>query len=391
MQEVYDAVVVGGGPAGATAAHELSSRGYRVSLLHWAARPKPCGGAVPPVLFSEFDVPRELCQAAATEVRLVLPSARELPIDCSPEYVGLVSRERFDAYLRDRAAAVGTEIIQARCTEVRSVTPPSGGARSWEVAAAGRDIPLRARIVIGADGASSKVRREIGVAAPAVYSTLQERWRIPENRLAALRGRLWVYVAESVSPCFYAWVFPKLDYLAIGTAVAPGLARSLETHLTETRRMAGSMLEGGLPFLREGAPLPVSGPRSLGRDTALLVGDAAGCVAPGSGEGIYYAMKSARLAAEAARYYLSGKELNPVSFYRKTWDRSYRRTFRRLSRVQTHYYRSDGRRERFGALCADPLVARLAIDTFVGRTLPRIGFAQRVKILWRAAKVALAA
>ena len=98
-------MVVGGGPAGATAAADLARGGRSVLLLDRAGRIKPCGGAIPPICVREFGIPDSLIVARATGARIVAPSAKEadMPID-GEGYVGMVDRETFDEWLRERAA-----------------------------------------------------------------------------------------------------------------------------------------------------------------------------------------------------------------------------------------------------------------------------------------------
>src|SRR5262245_48484797 len=109
-QETFDVVVIGGGPAGATAADDLARRGCSVLLIDRAGRVKPCGGAVPPRLMQEFEVPEALLVARATSARMVAPSDRRVDIPIENGYVGMVNRESFDAWLRNRATSHGARL-----------------------------------------------------------------------------------------------------------------------------------------------------------------------------------------------------------------------------------------------------------------------------------------
>ena len=127
MIDTYDAVVVGGGPAGATAAADLAGNGRSVLLLDKAGRIKPCGGAVPPILIRDFAIPDHLMVARAQGARIVAPSAAEADMPIEGGYVGMVDRETFDEWLRERAATAGAERRDASFERV--TRDPDGVAR----------------------------------------------------------------------------------------------------------------------------------------------------------------------------------------------------------------------------------------------------------------------
>ena len=96
MNRTVDVVVVGGGPAGATAAYELAQAGHDVVLLDRAGRIKPCGGAVPPQLLEDFDVPDKLLVNRVDTARILSPKGRSVDIPVGDGFVGMVDREFFD-------------------------------------------------------------------------------------------------------------------------------------------------------------------------------------------------------------------------------------------------------------------------------------------------------
>jgi geranylgeranyl reductase len=320
--ETYDAVVIGGGPAGATAARELAQQGHRVLLLDRAGRIKPCGGAIPPRLIRDFDIPDHLLVAKAQCARMVAPSNHRVDIPIENGFVGMVDRDEFDEWLRQRAAAAGAERRTGTFSEITRDTDGTA-----VVHFVGRDKPnrsegtaasVRARCIIGADGAKSEVaRQQVPDAHKGKFVfAYHEIIRAPEQKPQGYDGsRCDVFYQGQVSPDFYGWVFPHGHTLSVGTGSADK-GFSLKSATALLRRITG--LEHAETLRREGAPLPLKPlPRwDNGRDV-VLAGDAAGVVAPASGEGIYYAMLGGQLAAQAAHEMLCTGEASALKLARK--------------------------------------------------------------------------
>ena len=174
QHDLYDVVVIGGGPAGATAAHELAKAGRSVMLLDRAGRTKPCGGAVPPQLLRDFAVPDSLMVARIDTARIISPTSRTVDIPVGNGYVGMVDRDVFDEWLRTRAEQAGAERRTGTFTTfargadgIPIVSYTDGRSRSGETR------QVRARMVIGADGALSPVARNF-------TSTVAFRFASPE-------------------------------------------------------------------------------------------------------------------------------------------------------------------------------------------------------------------
>ncbi len=104
---MFDVVIIGGGPCGATAAEDLGKSGHKVALLDRPGRIKPCGGAVPPILIRDFDIPDRLLKAKIVTARMVSPTNRSVDIPIENGFVGMVDREEFDEFLRKRAESAG--------------------------------------------------------------------------------------------------------------------------------------------------------------------------------------------------------------------------------------------------------------------------------------------
>ncbi|MEL6209904.1 MAG: PucC family protein, partial [Pseudomonadota bacterium] len=107
VKAMYDVVVVGGGPCGATAAEDLVRSGHKVALLDREGRIKPCGGAIPPRLMQDFNITEDQLLTKVTTARMISPTGRSVDIPIENGYVGMVDRKDFDPFLRARAAEAG--------------------------------------------------------------------------------------------------------------------------------------------------------------------------------------------------------------------------------------------------------------------------------------------
>ncbi len=383
MNESYDVVIVGGGPAGATAAHDLARRGRHVLLLDRAGRIKPCGGAIPPRAIRDFDLPDHLLVAKARSARMVAPSGKRVDIPIEDGFVGLVDREHFDEWLRERAASAGALRCSGRFEQIEH---DDGGyaAITFIEAADGTRRSVRARAVIGADGARSAVAQQ---AVPGADKTkyvfaYHEIVQAPAVKPAGYDGsRCDVFYQGHLSPDFYGWVFPHGDTLSIGTGSADK-GFSLRNATTALRAAAG--LQDARTVRREGAPLPMKPlPRWDNGRNVVLAGDAAGVVAPSSGEGIYYAMAGGRLAAQAVDKMLATGDARCLAQARRDFMRAHGKVFWVLGIMQKFWYASDARRERFVAMCRDKDVQKLTFDAYMNKELVRRKPLAHIKIFFK--------
>lgn len=379
----YDAVVVGGGPAGATAAHDLARHGHSVLLIDREGRIKPCGGAIPPVLMREFDIPEDLLVARAKGARIFAPSAKRVDMPIEDGFVGMVDRAVFDEWLRNRASLAGAKRLSATFETLSRDTDGTAVIRYG--AKNGDKGSVRARSVIGADGALSHVARQALPGAhrvPYVFA-YHEIVRTPEHSEGESYDatRCDIYYQGQYSPDFYAWIFPHGDTASVGTGSA-NKGFSLRHAVGALRAATG--LDGAETIRKEGAPIPLKPLRRWdnGRDV-VLAGDAAGVVAPASGEGIYYAMTGGRLAADAIHAFLATGDARALATARRRFMKAHGRVFWILGIMQRFWYSGEWRRERFVTICNDRDVQRLTWESYMNKKLARKKPVAHVRIFFK--------
>jgi len=237
--------------------------------------------------------------------------------------------------------------------------------------------------VVGADGAKSEVARQTvkGAERTKYVFAYHEIVRAPIQQPGYDADRCDVYYRGALSPDFYGWVFPHGDTMSVGTGSADK-GFSLRGAVTRLRETAG--LQKAETLRREGAPIPMKPlPQWDNGKDVVLAGDAAGVVAPASGEGIYYAMACGRMAADAVEEALKTGKVSCLKKARKTFMKQHGTVFWVLGIMQYFWYQNDRRREKFVTICEDKDVQQLTFESYMNKVLVRKKPMAHVRIFFK--------
>jgi geranylgeranyl reductase family protein len=296
----YDLIVVGGGPGGSAAAHAAAAAGARVLLLEKAAFPrdKPCGGGVNlrAARLLPFDL-TPVVERTITGVRFSVERRGAFTRRYPGVLTFMTRRARLDEYLARMAVAAGAELREREPARALDL-----GGRVTVRARAGT---YTARVLIGADGANGVTARLAGLDGARDLAVALEGNVYPPGGPAASWADTLALDLGGI-PGGYGWLFPKADHLNLGVGGWKYLAGGLRPRLDRLAHHFGfdpgavrDLRGHHLPVRRAGAPIV--------RGRVMLVGDAAGLVDPLSGEGIYAAIASGRLAAAHALAAIDGR------------------------------------------------------------------------------------
>jgi len=344
-----DVLVVGGGPAGSTAAR-LLAKDHEVIIAEehqTAGEPLHCAGLVTHRGVPDFARKSVLCEVKGA--RLHSPLGFTLTLEAKGSRACVVDRSLFDKYMLHKAVDAGAVPLMG--ASVRSVAASESGVRG-EVRIEGGIESISAKVVVGADGHRSLCRRAAGLPPPRhLLSGIQ----------ADLKGVDFdpdfvdLYLGREIAPGFFAWAIPAGDLLRVGLCTWDA-SRSPAEYLK--RFLARPQFSKGRKVSLAAGRVPIGASRSAMNGRILLIGDAACHAKPLSGGGVFTGLKGAEFCARAVGNHLSLG--TPLEEYDELWKRGFGRELSRAFRVRRIFLNlTDKKLEKALRLFSDPKVKGL--------------------------------
>jgi geranylgeranyl reductase family protein len=352
----FDVLIVGAGPAGSFAAEKLAKGGVRVALFDGRppGEPKACGGGVTAKALKAWPHLLDAVGRTVAELEMYSPSGKRLHLKLDEPFA-IYSRVAFDSYLRDRAMDAGAKVVFEKIT-ARGITRTKAG---WLLRSGNQSgspaSGWSGKILVGADGANSAIAKKLAGPLQAADMEVAFGYRAPLPE----KGYVPTVIAFLPRWVGYAWAFPRLDHISFGIATTQEAFehKALDDLLwqfmlgyyqqreNEKARIWAKLEEPAARATvknlrataeRYAARIPGLADqtwdkrRACGEGWALL-GDAAGFADPVTGEGIYYALRSAELFADA---FLEGRPEE----YEQRWRKDFGGQLRRASQMRRRFY-----------------------------------------------------
>jgi|WetSurMetagenome_2_1015567.scaffolds.fasta_scaffold00429_4 geranylgeranyl diphosphate/geranylgeranyl-bacteriochlorophyllide a reductase len=348
------ALIIGGGPAGSTAARFLSEAGVDTLLAERDfSYVKPCGGCIPSGGFNEFGLPEALIKKKIGRIVIVAPSGKRLEINLRGGHLYITERGSFDSALRTLAGQKGASLIECEFTGVEK---RNGSFVSRLIRKAdGAIITVHSDYLLAADGISFITGKCLNMKRPSHLYTISAN--IP--RFEGDACEFWF--GNKHASNFYSWIFPSEGRASIGTGgSAPGELRPLFDNFIKRRFGNNRGPFAGNRDICHPRIFPVpswrGSPYSDGN--ALFLGDAAGMVMPTTYEGIYYAMKSGQLAADAI---IDGRP----DYYRALLEDKFRYRFILMKLFRKLCFRNDLSIEKWVGIHGNPEIQEIAMSLWL--------------------------
>ncbi|MDA8087790.1 MAG: NAD(P)/FAD-dependent oxidoreductase [Nitrospiraceae bacterium] len=359
-------LIVGGGPAGATAGRVLAAAGVDCIILEKNPQgTKPCGGGIPFGAFEVFDLPRSVIKRRIGILRVSPPRSGPFEIRFESGYIGMVERREFDSVLRDMARAEGAAVMKG--SFVKILESGKTAVRS-EAEIGGQRMEIRSGYVIAADGVNSRVRSSLGMKQINSLHTLGVKLPLEKP----FRDNCCEFYFDSYARGGYSWLFPGGSNISAGTGGTN--PKKLEAGLQRLLLMRGFPASGIRENGLRGYRIPLWERQPLVRGNVLFAGDSASHVMPFTFEGIYYAMRAAQFAAEAL---IQGD----AKLYRKIWRQRFRSRFLLMKTLWMAFLKNERGMETLLSAFRDERVQQKGIRLWLDKTEGRGSFVSFVNAL----------
>jgi len=331
-------LVIGGGPAGATAGKFLAEQGIDVILIERnLSYVKPCGGGLSISAFDELGISKAAIRKEVKTIRLVSPLGERVDIALKDSSLAIIERGEFDRTLRSVAESKGVKIMEGEfagilCDKYARVQV-NRGEEKYEIVS---------EYVIAADGVNSRVRTVLGIRPSRSFFTASEHIKGIETECCEF------WFGASFAPYSYAWAFPSSEGIAIGTGCFE--TGKINALFERFRKRKCIVSEGKKRIYR----VPVWEGDLYNRGKILFAGDSAGQVLPLTYEGIYYAMRAGELAALAI---IDEK----VNNYKKLWKDRFQKRFVLMDRLRKYFLKDDASAEKLVAYHRRPEIQEASL------------------------------
>ena len=349
--------MIGGGPAGATAAARLAEHNADVILLEKnPSFVKPCGGGLSLSAFDRLHIPGTAIKKTVNVIRIVSPKGKIIDIDLQGRGLAIVERGEFDRILRKKAEDSGARVMKGEFLAILD-----DKKCRVEANIGGKRYEISSEYIIASDGVNSKVRTALGIkASPSMFTISQH---IKDLNVDSCE----FWFGSSHAPFSYSWVFPATGGISAGTGCfTAGAVNALFEKFKVRRGITGT---GQQRIYR----IPVWKGDLYNKNMVIFAGDSAGQVLPLTYEGLYYAMKAGELAAMAVLE-------DRVDNYRKKWQSRFQKRFSLMARLGNYFLKDDASAEKLVSLHRRPEIQEASLLLWLRKDSSKKGLASYIDL-----------
>jgi digeranylgeranylglycerophospholipid reductase len=322
-RELFDTVVIGAGPVGSYAAHQLAGCGYKVAVLEEHERigePMQCSGIIGVECFERFQLSTESVLRKANSAKFFSSSGKIIRLQSEKPQAYIIDRSAFDRQLADAAMAKGARYFTSRRAGDIAITADR------VIISTDTGETFESHTAIIASGFYSKLAQKLGLEKVSDFITGAQA-EVTTKETGAPE-EIEVYLDQSLAPGFFAWLVPTAPQRALAGLFSRKTPRKHLQRFLKQLYDQGRIVSSEVNIMHGGIPLKPLGKTYCKR--MILAGDVAGQVKPTTGGGVYYGMICAQLAADTLKTALTENEFSErfMSSYQKAWQKEIGRELR---------------------------------------------------------------